>query len=132
MSSFYVYLCTAIPPISDVAVYFYARMFLSTFAETNIKDMKENTKDWIHYTSAVALIISSIVMAFVSFFMTEDIGPGPLTYIGEALSAALGLFGIGIYAVNKINSISRRMENRFDELQARVRKEEHDDADENQ
>ena len=53
--------------------------------------MKENTKDWIHYTSAVALIISSIVMAFVSFFMTEDIGPGPLTYIGEALSAALGL-----------------------------------------
>ena len=132
MSSFYVYLCTAMPPISDVAVYFYARMFLSTFAETNIKDMKENTKDWIHYTSAVALIISSIVMAFVSFFMTEDIGPGPLTYIGEALSAALGLFGIGIYAVNKINSISRRMENRFDELQARVRKEEHDDAYENQ
>lgn len=117
------------PPISDVAVYFYARMFLSTFAETNIKDMKENTKDWIHYTSAVALIISSIVMAFVSFFMTEDIGPGPLTYIGEALSAALGLFGIGIYAVNKINSISRRMESRFDELQARVRKEEDNETD---
>ena len=120
------------PPISDVAVYFYARMFLSTFAETNIKDMKENTKDWIHYTSAVALIISSIVMAFVSFFMTEDIGPGPLTYIGEALSAALGLFGIGIYAVNKINSISRRMESRFDELQARVRKEDYREVDEDQ
>ena len=120
------------PPISDVAVYFYARMFLSTFAETNIKDMKENTKDWIHYTSAVALIISSIVMAFVSFFMTEDIGPGPLTYIGEALSAALGLFGIGIYAVNKINSISRRMESRFDELQARVRQEDYHEVDEDQ
>jgi flagellar biogenesis protein FliO len=63
-------------------------------------------------------------MAFVSFFMTEDIGPGPLTYIGESLSAALGLFGIGIYAVSKVNSISRRMESRFDELQARARKEE--------
>ena len=94
--------------------------------------MKENTKDWIHYTSAVALIISSITMAFVSFFMTEDIGPGPLTYIGEALSAALGLFGIGIYAVNKINSISRRMESRFDELQARVRKEEYHEVEEDQ
>lgn len=84
--------------------------------------MKENTKDWIHYTSAVALIVSAIVMAFVSFFITEDIGPGPLTYIGEALSAALGLFGIGIYAVNKINSISKRMESRFEELQTKVNK----------
>ena len=94
--------------------------------------MKENTKDWIHYTSAVALIISSIVMAFVSFFMTEDIGPGPLTYIGESLSAALGLFGIGIYAVNKVNAVTRRMESRFNELQARVRKEEYHEADEDQ
>ena len=81
--------------------------------------MKENTKDWIHYTAASALIISAIVMAFVSFFMTMDIGAGPLTYIGESLSAALGLFGIGIYAVNKVNSISRRMDRRFNDLQAR-------------
>ena len=86
--------------------------------------MKENTKDWIHYTAASAQIISAIVMAFVSFFMTMDIGAGPLTYIGESLSAALGLFGIGIYAVNKVNSISRRMDRRFDELQAMERGKE--------
>ena len=86
--------------------------------------MKENTKDWFHYTGASALLVSAIVMGFTSFFITMDIGPGPLAYIAESLSAALGLFGIGIYAVNKINSISRRMECRFDELQARVRKED--------
>ena len=95
--------------------------------------MKENTKDWIHYTAASALIISAIVMAFVSFFMTMDIGAGPLTYIGESLSAALGLFGIGIYAVNKVNSISRRMDRRFNELEARERgKEVYDAPDEDQ
>ena len=95
--------------------------------------MKENTKDWIHYTAASALIISAIVMAFVSFFMTMDIGAGPLTYIGESLSAALGLFGIGIYAVNKVNAISRRMDRRFDELQAIERgKEGYHAADEDQ
>lgn len=86
--------------------------------------MKENTKDWFHYTGASALLVSAIVMGFTSFFITMDIGPGPLAYIAESLSAALGLFGIGIYAVNKINSISRRMESRFNELQARVRKED--------
>lgn len=92
--------------------------------------MKENTKDWIHYTAASALIISAIVMAFVSFFMTMDIGAGPLTYIGESLSAALGLFGIGIYAVNKVNSISRRIDRRFDELQAKEKgKEAYNEAD---
>ena len=71
--------------------------------------MKENTKDWIHYTSAVALIISSIVMAFVSFFMTEDIGPGPLTYIGEALGGALGIFGVATYAKARVDDMERRL-----------------------
>ena len=83
--------------------------------------MKENTKNWIHYTSAVALIISSIVMAFVSFFMTEDIGPGPLTYIGEALSAALGLFGISVYVVNRFGQLRNEIHSEME----RLRREEH-------
>ena len=70
------------------------------------------------------MLLSAIVMAFVSFFMTMDIGPGPLAYIAESLSAALGLFGIGIYAVNKVNAISRKMDMRFEELKARVDREE--------
>lgn len=91
--------------------------------------MKENTKDWIHYSAASALVISAIVMAFVSFFLTMDIGAGPLTYIGEALSAALALFGISIYAVNKVGSISKRLDKRFNELQERVTKEERYETD---
>ena len=51
--------------------------------------MKQNTKDWIQHISAMLLIASAVAMAFVSFALTLDIGAGPLTYIGEALSAAL-------------------------------------------
>ena len=105
---------------------------LRTFAENNVYNMKENTKDWIHYTSAVTLIISAIVMAFVSFFMTMDIGAGPLTYIGEALSAALGLFGIGIYAVSKVGSISRRLDRRFYELKEQVKRDTEHDINDNE
>lgn len=94
--------------------------------------MKENTKDWFHYTGASALLVSAIVMGFTSFFITMDIGPGPLAYIAESLSAALGLFGIGIYAAKKADSIGRRMESRFNELQAKVRKEEYHEVDEDQ
>lgn len=73
--------------------------------------MKQNTKDWIHYVSAIALIISAIALAFISFFITEDIGAGPLTYIGEALSAALGIFGFGIYIVNKMGDFKTEIRN---------------------
>ena len=67
--------------------------------------MKQNTKDWIQYTSAVALIVSAIALAFLSFLLTQDIGAGPLTYIGEALSAAMGIFGFSIDVVNKFGEI---------------------------
>lgn len=97
-------------------------MFNRTFAKKNYYNMKENTKDWFHYTGASALLVSAIVMGFASFFITMDIGPGPLAYIAESLSAALGLFGIGIYATKKADSISKRMDRRFEELESRVNK----------
>jgi hypothetical protein len=78
--------------------------------------MKQNTKDWIQYSSAVLLLVSAVVMAFTSFFLTMEIGVGPLTYIGEALTSALGLFGIGVYAVNKVKEIRREIRTEFDEL----------------
>ncbi len=65
--------------------------------------MQQNTKDWVQYGSAIALITSSIVIAFVSFILTLDIGVGTLTYIGEALSGALAIFGISAYAVSAIS-----------------------------
>ena len=66
--------------------------------------MKQNTKDWMQHSSAIALIASAIAMGFLSFLTTEDIGAGPLTYIGEALSAALALFGVAAYFGNQLAS----------------------------
>ncbi len=86
--------------------------------------MKQNTKDWMQHLSAVALIASAITLAFVSFLTTKDIGAGPLTYIGEALSAALGLFGISIYVVNKVSDMKNEIRN---ELNA-FRKEKGDEV----
>ena len=78
--------------------------------------MKQNTKDWIQYSSAVLLIVSAVAMAFLSLLLTMEIGAGPLTYIGEALTSALGLFGIGVYAAEKVKEIRREIRTEFDEL----------------
>lgn len=96
--------------------------FLSLLKKDGI--MKQNTKDWLQHISAVALIASAITLAFVSFLTTKDIGAGPLTYIGEALSAALGLFGISIYVVNKVSDMKNEIRN---ELNA-FRKEKGDEV----
>ena len=76
--------------------------------------MKQNTKDWIQHVSAMVLIASAVVMAFVSFALTLDIGAGALTYIGEALSAALGLFGISIYVVNRVGQMRNEIHAEMD------------------
>lgn len=64
--------------------------------------MKQNTKDWIQYLSAVALIASAIVLAFTSFLMINDITAGTNTYIGIAISGGLAIFGVAAYMVNQV------------------------------
>ncbi len=90
--------------------------------------MKQNTKDWIQYTSAVVLIVSAVAMAFISFFMTLEIGAGPLTYIGEALSAALALFGISVYMVSRFGQLRTEIRTELEQLrhdeQQRIRQSE--------
>ena len=83
--------------------------------------MKQNTKDWIQHISAMVLIASAVAMAFVSFAQTLDIGAGPLTYIGEALSAALGLFGISVYVVNRVGQMRNEIHAEMDQ----IRRERH-------
>ena len=105
------------------------RLFLSTLAlNKELLRMKQNTKDWVQYISAVVLIASAITMAFLSLFLTLDIGAGPLTYIGEALSAALGLFGISVYVVNRVGQLKNEIHEEMD----RYRKEAYHAADDNQ
>ncbi|MBQ7514496.1 MAG: hypothetical protein IJS95_08965 [Prevotella sp.] len=78
--------------------------------------MKQNTKDWIQYSSAGLLIVAAISMGFVSLALTMEIGSGPLAYIFQTLSAALAIFGISTWAVNKVGEISREMRNELNQV----------------
>lgn len=64
--------------------------------------MKQNTKDWIQYGSAMVLILSGVCLAVGSVVATMDVGGGTLAYIGEAFGGALAIFGIATYAVRAI------------------------------
>ena len=72
-------------------------------------NMQTNTKEWIQYGSAVAMIISGIVLAFLSFFLNHyDISDGVLWYISQALIYAGGIFGVSIYFKTRLGEFEHR------------------------
>lgn len=66
-------------------------------------------KDWIQYGSAVAMIISGIILAFLSFYKNNgDISEGVLWYVAQALTYAGGIFGVSIYFKTKLGDFESR------------------------
>ena len=81
--------------------------------------MKQNTKDWIQYSSAIGLILSAIGLAVGSFVVIMDIGAGTLTYIGEAIGA-LAIFGVAAYAKSRLDDTTTEMRARMEALEDRL------------
>lgn len=68
-----------------------------------------NTKDWIQYSTAIAMIVSGIVLAFMSFFRNDgNISEGVLWYVAQALTYAGGIFGVSIYFKTKLGDFESR------------------------
>lgn len=65
--------------------------------------MTSNIKEIVQYGTAVAMITSGIILAFLSFFLNGyDIADGVLWYIAQALTYAGGIFGVSIYFKTKL------------------------------
>ena len=67
------------------------------------------TKDWIQYSTAIAMILSGIILAFMSFFRNDgNISEGVLWYVAQALTYAGGIFGVSIYFKTKLGDFESR------------------------
>ena len=64
--------------------------------------MKQNTKDWIQYLSAIAMLISAIGLALWSFQTLNQVYSTVLGYVGEAIAFAAAVYGLALYARNEI------------------------------
>ena len=85
--------------------------------------MQANTKEWIQYSTAIAMVVSGIVLAFLSFFLNDyDIADGVLWYISEALIYAGGIFGVSIYFKTKLGEFEQRARDEIAEAINRGRK----------
>ena len=69
--------------------------------------MKENWKelgfkDKAQYTTAMILIASGIIIAFLCFALIQTITSGVLIYIAQAFTAGGAIFGVSIYFKNQL------------------------------
>jgi hypothetical protein len=70
--------------------------------------MKVNYGKSVQYLMAVALIVSSIVMAFYQVLDIDDVANGTLMYIAQAFLLAGSIFGLDYYVEKLKNGVGPR------------------------
>lgn len=86
-------------------------------------------KDKAQYVTAMILIASGIVIAFVSFAITTTIASGVLIYIAQAFICGGSIFGVSIYFKSQLGEFDTRQENRLTELINKLIDEHKDNKD---
>ena len=80
-------------------------------------------KDKIQYITAIVLIASGIILAFLSFAFTFTIATGSLIYISQCFITAGGIFGVSIYFKNKLGEYSTDTTDRIEKIIKKVLKD---------
>lgn len=60
------------------------------------------------------MVASAIVLAFLSFIVTNEVASGVLIYISEALVYAASIFGIGLYFRSQLGEFKNRAKDEID------------------
>ena len=73
-------------------------------------------KDQAQYITAMVLIASGIIIAFLSFALIQTITSGVLIYIAQAFTAGGAIFGVSIYFKNQLIEAHGETINKVKEL----------------
>lgn len=75
--------------------------------------MQRNTKEWIQYGSAIVVLTSGIVLAYVSYFTSQmrDVTDNVLWYFSQTLMYAGSIFGVTIAIDAKFENIKNKFFN---------------------
>lgn len=75
--------------------------------------MQRNTKEWIQYGSAIVVLTSGIVLAYVSYFTSQmrDVTDNVLWYFAQTLMYTGSVFGVAIAIDAKFENIKNKFLN---------------------
>lgn len=76
--------------------------------------MQKNTKEWIQYGSAIAMLISGVVLTFLCFFLNHYVvKDSVLWYVAQTLVYSGSIFGVSVYINSKIGEVKNFVDQNF-------------------
>ena len=82
--------------------------------------LSQKTKDKLHYGTAGFLILSAVILAFVSFIITLTIGTGVIAWGGLCMGTALTLIGGGMYFHNQLVTFETNANRKMEEMSEHI------------
>lgn len=78
-------------------------------------------KDRAQYLSAISLIASGIILAFIcAIFNFWEITTGVLIYVAQAFTAAGSIYGVSMYFKNQLGEFHSDVKKMLDEVDKRI------------
>lgn len=85
--------------------------------------LSQKWKDGLNYGMAGFLILTAVVLAFVSFIITLTVGAGVIAWGGLSLGTALTLIGGGMYFHNQMVTFETNANRKMEEMSAHMDRE---------
>jgi hypothetical protein len=85
--------------------------------------LSQKTKDKLHYGTAGFLILSAVVLAFISFFITMTVGTGVIAWGGLCMGTALTLIGGGMYFHSQMVTFETKANMKMEEMSEHIDRE---------
>lgn len=81
--------------------------------------MKQNSKEWIQYGSAIMMLLSGVVLTFLCFFLNGyEIQDSVLWYVAQTLVYAGSIFGVTMYIHSKWGEVKNYIDSEFKRKEA--------------
>lgn len=85
--------------------------------------LSQKTKDKFQYGMAGFLILSAVILAFVSFIITLTVGTGVIAWGGLCMGTALTLIGGGMYFHNQLVTFETNANRKMEEMSEHIDRE---------
>ena len=84
--------------------------------------MTPNVRESLQYGTAIGMVVSGIVLAFLSFFLNGyNISDGVLWYISQALVYSGAIFGVNIYFKTKLGNFESKVKDELANMLKQVK-----------
>ena len=84
--------------------------------------MTPNVREGLQYGTAIGMVVSGIILAFLSFFLNNYvISDGVLWYISQALVYSGAIFGVNVYLKAKLGNFESKVKDELANMLKQVK-----------